>query len=109
MEVEEPRAFNVLSDTHLGLRAGKRLYFFNNSVDHRPTHVDQFVKWLEKLQTEQEIEVPILIEESNASMKIIPKKILLPDKLILNGDIFELWDTSDQSIQFASYSKSHLR
>lgn len=104
MEVEEPRAFIVLSDTHLGLRAGKRLYFFNNSVDHRPTHVDQFVKWLEKLQTEQEIEVPILMEESNASMKIIPKKILSPDKLILNGDIFELWDTSDQSIQFASYS-----
>jgi hypothetical protein len=56
------------------------------------------------LQTEQEIEVPILMEESNASMKIIPKKILFPDKLILNGDIFELWDTSDQSIQFASDS-----
>jgi UDP-2,3-diacylglucosamine pyrophosphatase LpxH len=106
MEAEESRAFIVLSDTHLGLRAAKRLYFFYNSVDHRPAHVDQFIKWLEKLQTEKETELPILIEESNnASLnKIIRKKVLFPDKLILNGDIFELWDTSDQSIQFASYS-----
>ena len=29
---------------------------------------------------------------------------MFPDKLVLNGDIFELWDTSDQSIQFASHS-----
>ena len=54
MEEKETRAFIVLSDTHLGLRAGKRLIFFKNTVAHRPTHVDQFVKWLEKLQTERD-------------------------------------------------------
>jgi UDP-2,3-diacylglucosamine pyrophosphatase LpxH len=106
MEEEESTSFIVLSDTHLGLRAGKRLYFFYNYVDHRPTHVDQFVKWLEKLQNESEIELPFLIEESDKGepRKIGRKKLLFPDKLVLNGDIFELWDTSDQSIQFASYS-----
>ena len=109
MEGEETRAFIVFSDTHLGLRAGKRLYFFENTVDHRPTHVDQFVKWLEKLQREGEIELLVVEEESNVDgeykMKNIRnKKLSFPDKLVLNGDIFELWDTSDQSIQFASYS-----
>ena len=101
----ESEAFIVLSDTHLGLRAGKRLYFFSNSVEHRPTHVNQFVNWLEKLQSQTETELPFLVEESNNNPKKIDcKKLRFPDKLILNGDIFELWDTSDQSIQFASYS-----
>lgn len=102
----ESKAFIVISDTHLGLRAGKRLYFFYNSVDHRPTHVDQFVNWLEKLQSQSEIELPFLMQDSdnNTPKKIDRKKLLFPDKLVLNGDIFELWDTSDQSIQFASYS-----
>lgn len=112
MEENETKAFIVFSDTHLGLRAGKRLYFFNNSVDHRPTHVDQFVKWLEKLQSEGEIELPVAIEQyddgeykiKETNLKTNLKKLLFPDKLVLNGDIFELWDTSDQSIQFASYS-----
>lgn len=109
MNEEESRAFIVLSDTHLGLRAGKKLHFFVNSVDHRPTHVEQFVKWLEKLQSKREIELPVAIEESDEDgayeiKNISSKKLLFPDKLVLNGDIFELWDTSDQSIQFASYS-----
>lgn len=108
MESEETKAFIVLSDTHLGLRAGKRLYFFENTVDHRPIHVDQFVKWLEKLQNESEIELPVAIEQSDDGEYKIKKtglkKLMFPDKLILNGDIFELWDTSDQSIQFASHS-----
>lgn len=102
----ESNAFIVLSDTHLGLRAGKRFYFFYNSVEHRPTHVNQFVDWLEELQSKTEIELPFMMEDpDNNKLKIINrKKFLFPDRLILNGDIFELWDTSDQSIQFASYS-----
>src|SRR5213593_5038266 len=101
MEEEETRAFIVLSDTHLGLREWKRLHFFKNTVAHRPTHVDQFVKWLEKLQTEGEIELPVVTEElrddGEYELKKISKKLLFPDKLILNGDIFELWDASDKS------------
>jgi UDP-2,3-diacylglucosamine pyrophosphatase LpxH len=109
MEEEETRAFIVISDTHLGLRAGKRLHFFPSTVSHRPTHVDQFVKWLEELQNKGEIEVPIVIEELHDKgeyeiKEIGSKKISFPDKLVLNGDIFELWDASDQSIQFASHS-----
>jgi UDP-2,3-diacylglucosamine pyrophosphatase LpxH len=108
MEEKElkPEAFIVLSDTHLGLRARKRLYFFFNSVEHRPTHVNQFVNWLKELQSQSEIELPFLTEDpdNNKLNKVTTKKLLFPDKLILNGDIFELWDTSDQSIQFASYS-----
>jgi hypothetical protein len=108
MEEEETNAFIVLSDTHLGLRAGKRLYFFENTVDHRPIHVDQFLKWLQVLQDEGEKEIPVAMEQSNNGEykinAISLKKLMLPDKLVLNGDIFELWDTSDQSIQFASYS-----
>ena len=102
----KPEAFIVLSDTHLGLRAGKRLYFFFNSVEHRPTHVNQFVNWLKELQSKSVIELPFLTEDpdNNKLNKVTTKKLLFPDKLILNGDIFELWDTSDQSIQFASYS-----
>lgn len=104
MEEEETRAFIVLSDTHLGLREG-----FKKTVSHRPTHVDQFVKWLEELQTEGEKELPVVTEELRDDgeyelKKISSKKLSFPEKLVLNGDIFELWDGSDKSIQFASHS-----
>lgn len=109
MEEEETRVFVVLSDTHLGLRPWKRLHFFKNTVAHRPTHVDQFLKWLEKLQSDGEIDLPVAIEERNDDCeydikKISGKKLFFPDKLVLNGDIFELWDASDQSVMYASHS-----
>lgn len=108
MEEKEAGAFIVLSDTHLGLREYKRLHFFKNTVAHRPTHVDQFVKWLEFLQSKREIELPVAIEELHGGeyeiKEISSRKISSPDMLILNGDIFELWDASDQSVLFSSHS-----
>ena len=109
MEEKETRAFIVLSDTHLGLHEWKRLHFFKNTVAHRPTHVDQFVKWLEIIQTKGKIDLPVVTEllhdDGEYEIKGLScKELLFPDKLILNGDIFELWDASDQSIQFASHS-----
>lgn len=110
MDEEETGAFMVLSDTHLGLRAGRRLHFFKNTVSHRPTHVAQFMKWLEELQDKKDgIDLPVVIEELRDNgeyeiKEISSKKLLFPEKLVLNGDIFELWDASDQSIQFASHS-----
>jgi UDP-2,3-diacylglucosamine pyrophosphatase LpxH len=66
------------------------------------------MKWLESLQEEGEIEWPVATEvlQDNGKYKIYKgsKKLIFPDKLILNGDIFELWDASDQSILFASHS-----
>jgi UDP-2,3-diacylglucosamine pyrophosphatase LpxH len=109
MEEKETGAFIVLSDTHLGLREFKRLHFFKNTVAHRPIHVDQFVKWLEKLQSEGEIDLPVATEElhddGEYEIKMISsRKLSSPDTLVLNGDIFELWDASDQSILFSSNS-----
>lgn len=108
MEEKATRSFIVLSDTHLGLREYKRLHFFKNTVSHRPTHVDQFVKWLQNLQSQRKIDLDIATEKMNVDGKnkydIKKRTLLCPDKLVLNGDIFELWDASDQSILFASHS-----
>jgi hypothetical protein len=52
----------------------------------------------EKFQSEAEIELPLVEEVSNDEYKIKQigcKKLSFPDKLILNGHFFELWDTSD--------------
>jgi len=108
MEEKDTGAFVVISDTHLGLREYKRLHFFKNTVAHRPTHVDQFVKWLEMLESKREIDLPIAVEELHDGKYEIKdttiRKISSPDTLVLNGDIFELWDASDQSILFSSHS-----
>jgi UDP-2,3-diacylglucosamine pyrophosphatase LpxH len=108
MEEKATRAFIVLSDTHLGLREYKKLHFFKNTVSNRPTHVDQFVKWLKVLQSQRQIHLDIATERFDVDGKkqydIKKRTLLFPDKLVLNGDIFELWDASDQSILFASHS-----
>jgi UDP-2,3-diacylglucosamine pyrophosphatase LpxH len=96
----EVKAFIVISDTHLGLRAGRRLHFFQNTVTGRPIYVDQFLDWLLKLENDGAAKVKI----GDRPGHFREKELVPPAELILNGDIFELWDASDSEVEIASYS-----
>jgi UDP-2,3-diacylglucosamine pyrophosphatase LpxH len=93
------RAFVVISDTHLGLRANRQ-FVFENTVTSRPEHVDQFLKWLVSIEDDGGKHVTV----GTSVGEVREKKLLVPDRLILNGDILELWDASDRAIEFSSHS-----
>jgi UDP-2,3-diacylglucosamine pyrophosphatase LpxH len=99
MDQNSIRAMIVFSDTHLGLARWK-LGIFENTVESRPRHVHQFVRWLLDLQITTSEEVLV----GNELGQICPKKLLSPDELVLNGDILELWDASDRAVDLSSQS-----
>ena len=90
----------VVSDTHLGLTGGKRLYFFKNTVTHRPELLQNFLEWLRKLEEKGEVNINIGI----APDKVDQRKLVAPCKLILNGDILELWDASERASELSTRS-----
>jgi UDP-2,3-diacylglucosamine pyrophosphatase LpxH len=99
MDQNSIRAMIVFSDTHLGLAPWK-LGIFQNTVTDRSSIVHQFVRWLLDLEITTAEEVLV----GNELDQICRKKLLLPDELVLNGNILELWDASDRAVDLSSQS-----
>jgi len=98
---QDMKSLIVVSDTHLGLAAGKRLFFFKNTVSHRPESLQKFLEWLKELEEEREKQVDLGIAPSRTKTT---RKLVAPSKLILNGDILELWDASERASELSTRS-----
>jgi UDP-2,3-diacylglucosamine pyrophosphatase LpxH len=69
-----------------------------NSVDCEPIHLQQLMDWLIELKGKGGYSVKL------GKWGPAEKKLVFPEKLILLGDIFELWDASDRAIGLCSSS-----
>lgn len=79
----------VIADTHFGLKKGD----VNRSM---PGHVAEFLEWVKGLEKEPKT---VKIVEGNIKKGVIKDKtISSPEKLILLGDILELWDSDNETL-----------
>ncbi len=79
----------VIADTHFGLKKGN----VNRSM---PGYVAEFLEWVKSLEKEPET---VKIVEGDIKKGVIKDKtISSPDKLILLGDIIELWDSDNETV-----------
>jgi len=98
---QDMKSLIVVSDTHLGLTAGKRLFFFKNTVSHRPESLQKFLEWLKELEEEGEKQVDLGIAPGRTKTT---RRLVAPSKLILNGDILELLDASERASELSTRS-----
>ena len=88
--------FFVISDTHLGLTTSPEER--RKGVTCEPDKVGQFVNWLIRLKNGEKTRIKLGPWGNGRKEKVLKP----PDKLILNGDIMELWDATDRAIDYSS-------
>jgi len=88
ISIDPSKSVIVIADTHLGAQG---------EHTSRPLILNDFLKWVKKLEEGKE---SILIELGFWGDG--KKKLKPPQELILLGDILELWDATDRSIDFCS-------
>ncbi|MGQ9720352.1 MAG: hypothetical protein ACUVXA_03410 [Candidatus Jordarchaeum sp.] len=89
-------SFFVISDTHLGLVPGPEEK--SKGVICEPDKVGQFVNWLIRLRNGEKTMIKLGPWGNGRKEKVLKP----PEKLILNGDILELWDATDRAIDYSS-------
>ena len=86
----------VISDTHLGLVSSPDER--RKGVVCEPEKLGQFINWLIRLENGEKTKIKLGPWGAGRKEKVLKP----PDKLILIGDILELWDAPDRSIEFCS-------
>lgn len=83
--MEKGKSIIVVADTHFGLR---------NDVFFEPQVFSGFLRWVKRLEN-GDVE-PLKLGDLDTDKKKILEP---PEKIILIGDILELWDASDRSVE----------
>jgi len=86
-KIPDNKSIIVVSDIHLGGMEGSET-------------INRVCNFLEKIRTE-EISVVCPLDESKPDHKSISKKLLPPVKIILLGDILDLWNPRHQDRNYA--------
>ncbi len=89
-------SFFVISDTHLGLTPSPEER--RKGLTCEPDKVGQFINWLIRLKNGERTKIKLGPWGKGRKDKILKP----PEKLILNGDIMELWDATDRAIDYSS-------
>jgi len=84
----------VISDCHLGLVGGER----KKGVVCEPEKLGQFLSWLIRLKNGEKISVVLGPWSKGRGEKVLKP----PEKVVLIGDIIELWDAADSAIEYCS-------
>ncbi|MEM1658896.1 MAG: metallophosphoesterase [Candidatus Jordarchaeales archaeon] len=84
----------VISDCHLGLVSGGR----TKGVVCEPDKLGQFLSWLIRLERGEKFTVALGPWGGGRSEKVLKA----PEKVILLGDIVELWDAADREVDQCS-------
>ncbi|MFX1519818.1 MAG: metallophosphoesterase [Promethearchaeota archaeon] len=91
----------MISDTHFGLISGSLEK--EEGMFCEPEKVGQFVNWLIRLKNGNAGSTDkITLMKPWSSGECEDKTLKPPDKLIMIGDILELWDADDRAIDFCS-------
>jgi hypothetical protein len=94
--LEEKEPVIVIADTHLGLRPRKVLGMNLQSETCEPDILSGFLHWLVHLEDKGSCTLPLATSRGGEFGQIELKP---PGKLILLGDILELWDSSQRAIE----------
>ena len=99
MILEKEKPVIVIADTHLGLRERKLLGIDLQSVTCESETVSAFLHWLVELEEKGSWTLPLVTGEESepAQLELEP-----PGKLILLGDVLELWDSSERALDMCS-------
>ncbi|MBS7279872.1 MAG: metallophosphoesterase [Candidatus Freyarchaeota archaeon] len=85
----------VISDCHLGLVAGGEK---EKGIVCEPEKLGQFLSWLIRLKGGEKVSVKLGPWGGERKEKVLKP----PEKVLLIGDILELWDASDRAIEYCS-------
>lgn len=86
--IDPSKSVIVIADTHLGAQG---------EHSSRPLILNDFLKWVKKLEEGKE-SISVELGSWGDGKKVLKP----PQELILLGDIIELWDATDRSIDFCS-------
>ncbi|MGB9023694.1 MAG: hypothetical protein WCC94_09710 [Candidatus Bathyarchaeia archaeon] len=100
-ELEQNKPVIVIADTHLGLRCRKLLGMDLQSASCEPEILSGFLRWLADLQEKGSCVLPLAGGEDGKPFQF---RLEAPSKLILLGDILELWDSSERALDACSRS-----
>lgn len=93
--MEENKPVIVIADTHLGLRPRRPLGIDLQSETCEPTILSGFLNWLVDLEDKGKFIAPLAATaRGEREMELKP-----PGKLVLLGDILELWDSSQKAVE----------
>lgn len=98
--MEERRPVIVIADTHLGLRPRKVLGINLQSETCEPTILSGFLHWLVDLEEKGSCVLPLAATASGER----EMELKAPGKLVLLGDILELWDSSQRALEMCGNS-----
>lgn len=101
---EQNKPVIAIADTHLGLRCRRLLGLDLQSVSCEPEILSGFLYWLADLEEKGSCVLPLATGENNKPRQL---KLEAPGKLILLGDILELWDSSERALDMCSKSILH--
>lgn len=85
----------VISDCHLGLVGGAEK---RRGIVCEPEKLGQFLNWLALLESGEKVKIKLGPWGNGRREKVLKP----PEKLLLIGDILELWDASDREIDYCS-------
>ena len=93
--MREKEPIIVIADTHLGLRPRKVLGINLQSETCEPTILSGFLNWLVSLEEKGSCLVSMAGETSEKQ----EMELKAPSRLVLLGDILELWDASQRGVE----------
>lgn len=99
MEQKDPVI--VIADTHLGLRRQRLWKIPLQTVECEAEKLSGFLNWLVELQTKGSYTLPLASEEKQEPRLL---KLRPPGKIILLGDILELWDSTERATDMCARS-----
>lgn len=92
---KERESIIVIADTHLGLKISTWNFLgLRNTLSCEPKILSGFLNWLKELEEKGSTKIRLSDTEE--------KLLVPPSELILLGDILELWDASNRSIEYCS-------
>lgn len=88
--LDDCKSIIVISDTHLGSKG---------TVASRPIILSRFLQWIKKLESQ-----PHSVKMGEWGNDIQEKVLKPPEKLVLLGDILELWDSTNNTLEACTRS-----
>jgi UDP-2,3-diacylglucosamine pyrophosphatase LpxH len=93
----------VVADTHLGLRVTKRILGLGNTVSCEPQILSDFIEWIKNLERTGKTTIKT-INLGAGDVEKRERALKAPEKIVLLGDILELWDAPNRAIDVCSRS-----
>lgn len=109
LKLPSKKSIIVIADTHLGMRRGAFQRILDFGPECEPAVVGSFLDWLSSLNSEESsysemntnvASLRTLLVWDRMQGKVLERPIHPPEHVVLLGDILEMWDSQEESVQF---------